>query len=107
MILFGGITATAVQLESPPPLRARITSIYTLFLTGAIPLGQLTLGMLGATVGLRQVFLGAGCLVLVAGLFGLVRLRRLYSWPEGTAEGSESAAGDPGDLATDPGGATR
>src|SRR5262249_26238839 len=83
-ILFGGMATTVMQLAAPAALRGRVMALHTLTVVGMIPLGQLTLGALGSVFGLSSVFLVAGCALVAAATYGLLRvpaLRDLRSGP--------------------------
>jgi MFS family permease len=81
------LTNTTLQWLSPPELRGRIMSMYTLSVMGLVPLGNLQAGALAEVMGIRFVLAlgGAICLVyFLTLLFFLPRLRgvaRLLSAP--------------------------
>ena len=60
MIIFGGLSATTMQLAAPEAMRGRVMAVYTVTIVGAMPLGQLALGTLGSVFGLSTVLLVAG-----------------------------------------------
>ncbi|HXG42840.1 MAG TPA: MFS transporter [Dehalococcoidia bacterium] len=73
-----GITFTTsanarLQLLSPPEMRGRIMSLYTLLFAGTTPIGSMTLGLVADTVGVQ------GAVLSFAALCGLgVALALLY-----------------------------
>jgi len=81
------LTNTTLQLVSPPELRGRIMSFYTLTVMGLAPLGSLWVGSVAEISGTRFALTlgGAICLVyfliLLASLPRLRRIARL-PWPE-------------------------
>jgi MFS family permease len=90
LIIFGSLTATAMQLEAPDGLRTRVISIYTMFLSGSIPLGQLTLGTLATSFGLRAVLMGSGTVLAAVSVYGVLRMRDLYLAPRVPPAASEA-----------------
>src|SRR5947199_83107 len=85
------LTNTTLQLISPPELRGRIMSFYTLTVMGLSPLGSLWVGSVAEVSGTRFALTlgGAICLtyflILLASLPRLRRIARL-PWPEDNRE---------------------
>jgi len=78
------LTNTTLQWLSPPELRGRIMSMYTLSVMGLAPLGNLQAGALAEVWGVRFVLAlgGAICLVyFLTLLIFLPRLRRVVELP--------------------------
>ncbi len=83
------LTNTTLQWLSPPELRGRIMSMYTLSVMGLTPLGNLQAGALAEAWGVRFVLAlgGAICLVyFLTVLFFLPRLRRVVELPLPTSQ---------------------
>jgi MFS family permease len=81
------LTNTTLQLISPPELRGRIMSFYTLTVLGFAPLGSLWVGSVAQKLGTRfsLTFGGSVCLCYFAILLiSLPRLRKTarLPWPE-------------------------
>ncbi len=76
-IVFTATANTRLQLTTPPHLRGRVLSIYTLLFMGSTPLGSLIIGTLAERLGVQPAVAGlaAVCGVGVAG--GLVYARRM------------------------------
>ncbi|HUI42987.1 MAG TPA: MFS transporter [Terriglobia bacterium] len=90
------LTNTTLQLVSPPELRGRIMSFYTLTVLGLAPLGSLWVGTVAEKLGTRFALSlgGAVCLLyFVILLVALPRLRRVarLPWPSLAAPQSASA----------------
>ena len=85
------LTNTTLQIISPPELRGRIMSFYTLTVMGLAPLGSLWVGSVAEIQGTRFALTlgGAICLIyfliLLASLPRLRRIARL-PWPEDNRE---------------------
>ena len=85
------LTNTTLQIISPPELRGRIMSFYTLTVMGLAPLGSLWVGSVAEIQGTRFALTlgGAICLIyfliLLASLPRLRRISRL-PWPEDNRE---------------------
>lgn len=80
------LTNTTLQLVSPPELRGRIMSFYTLTVLGLAPLGSLWVGSVAESLGTRFALSFGGAVCLVYFLILLVSLRRLrrvarLPWP--------------------------
>lgn len=80
------LTNTTLQLISPPELRGRIMSFYTLTLLGLAPLGSLWVGSVAEKLGTRFSLALGGSICLVYFLVLLVSLPRLHRtarlpWP--------------------------
>jgi MFS family permease len=92
LIIIGGtmvgslaLTNTTLQLVSPPQLRGRIMSMYSLTVMGFAPLGNLQAGAVAQALGIRFALALGGviCLVyFVILLLLLPRLRRMAQLPQ-------------------------
>jgi MFS family permease len=68
-------TNTTLQLNTPPELRGRVMSLFTLLFIGSTPLGGLATGALADALGIR-VALGLEALVCLAGVVAVAALAR-------------------------------
>jgi MFS family permease len=80
------LTNTALQLLSPPELRGRIMSFYTLTVLGLAPLGSLWVGTVAQNLGVRFALALGGAVSLFYFLIILASLNRLrrsfpLPWP--------------------------
>ncbi|MGQ9752335.1 MAG: MFS transporter [Thermoanaerobaculaceae bacterium] len=67
-----------IQTHSPPPLRARLLSIYIWLFSGGTPLGGLWAGWLAQRLGTSQALgIGGGLCLLFAGLLTMAKRPRL------------------------------
>lgn len=75
-IVVSATANTRLQLASPPALRGRIMSLYTLLLAGSTPIGSMSIGILSERLGVQSALsICAGvCLLGVGG--GLLYARR-------------------------------
>ncbi|MEY9906035.1 hypothetical protein ABIA35_002252 [Catenulispora sp. MAP12-49] len=62
------VVSTLRQAAVPDELLGRVTAAYRLFVLGVVPLGALTGGLLGSTLGIRTPFI-ASAIGLVAAAF--------------------------------------
>ena len=91
------LTNTTLQLLSPPELRGRIMSFYTLAVLGFAPLGSLWVGSVAENLGTRFALALGGAVSLLYFLILLASLSRLrrsaqLPWPE-LAEPEPAASG--------------
>lgn len=68
MSSFGASVNTRMQISSPPELRGRVMSVYTMVFVGTTPIGNLIVSVAAAQVGVGAAFLIAGIPTLAAGL---------------------------------------
>jgi MFS family permease len=57
---------TTIQLVVTDDLRGKVLAIYVMFLTGSLPIGLFVWGLLADSIGLRQVTVCSGLLLLAA-----------------------------------------
>jgi predicted MFS family arabinose efflux permease len=82
------MTATAnsrLQIVTPPQLRGRVMSLYTMLFMGTTPIGSLVLGTLADRQGVRVATAEVALLCALGTLAGLVYLRRHRSETAGAA----------------------
>jgi len=68
MSSFGASVNTRLQISSPPELRGRVMSVYTMVFVGTTPIGNLIVSVAAAHAGVGVAFLIAGIPTLAAGL---------------------------------------
>lgn len=68
---------TMLQIQSPPALRGRVVSIYTLIMMGFMPLGSMVLGSLGELFGVPLTLAAAGLIVLAVAVVVSAAVPRL------------------------------
>jgi predicted MFS family arabinose efflux permease len=64
-----GSSNVLVQTLAPDDMRGRAVSVYSMILLGLVPGGALVIGSIARFVDLRYVFLGAGLLCTVMGIW--------------------------------------
>jgi MFS family permease len=69
---FIGSSNVLVQTLAPDDMRGRIVSVYSMILLGLVPGGALVMGSIARFVDLRLVFIGAGALCTVMGIWTFV-----------------------------------
>lgn len=93
-IVFTSTANTRLQLITPPELRGRVMSIYSLLFMGTTPIGGLIIGVLAEQVGVQSTvaILAAGCGagVIVAAIFARWMRRRVYD--DAARDTSDSSA---------------
>jgi MFS family permease len=81
-IVFTSTANTRLQLLTPPELRGRVMSIYSLLFMGTTPIGGLIIGVLAEQVGVQSTvaILAAGCGagVVAAAIFARWMRRRMH-----------------------------
>lgn len=76
MSSFGASINTRLQISSPPELRGRVMSVYTMVFVGSTPIGNLIVGVVAAQASVGIAFLVAGIPTLAAGLLAAYLWRR-------------------------------
>ncbi len=66
---FVGSSNVLVQTLAPDDMRGRVVSVYSMILLGLVPGGALVIGTIARFVDLRMVFIGAGALCTVMGIW--------------------------------------
>ncbi len=66
---FIGSSNVLVQTLAPDDMRGRVVSVYSMILLGLVPGGALVIGTIARFVDLRLVFIGAGALATVVGIW--------------------------------------
>jgi MFS family permease len=66
---FIGSSNVLVQTLAPDDMRGRIVSVYSMILLGLVPGGALVMGSIARFVDLRLVFIGAGALCTLMGIW--------------------------------------
>jgi MFS family permease len=64
-----GSSNVLVQTLAPDDMRGRVVSVYSMILLGLVPGGALVIGSIARFVDLRYVFIGAGLLCTVMGIW--------------------------------------
>jgi MFS family permease len=77
MQVFIGSSNVMVQTLSPEAMRGRAIGIYSMILMGMVPGGALLIGSLATVVDLRIVFVGAGLISALSGIWTYVSHRRV------------------------------
>ncbi len=85
--------ATLMQQRVPDEKRGRVGSAMNTVVVLASVISMAGSGILGDTIGIRQVFWGAGTLALVAGILAMFLLREQPA-PQGVAATAEGAAAE-------------
>ncbi|MFN8635347.1 MAG: MFS transporter [Chloroflexota bacterium] len=88
-ILFGSSANVHLQTVTPPALRGRVMSIYTLLFLGSTPIGSMIVGTLAEKQGVQVAIaeMASVCMVgVVVGLFYLLRVRKQLTDPNAPAE---------------------
>ena len=66
---FIGSSNVLVQTLAPDDMRGRVVSVYSMILLGLVPGGALVIGSIARFVDLRMVFIGAGALCTIVGIW--------------------------------------
>jgi MFS family permease len=66
---FIGSSNVLVQTLAPDEMRGRVVSVYSMILLGLVPGGALVIGTIARFVDLRFVFIGAGALCTIIGIW--------------------------------------
>jgi MFS family permease len=66
---FIGSSNVLVQTLAPDDMRGRVVSVYSMILLGLVPGGALVIGTIARFVDLRLVFIGAGALATLVGIW--------------------------------------
>jgi MFS family permease len=74
-IVFTATANSRLQMLTPPQLRGRVMSLYTLLFLGSTPIGSLVIGTLADHVGVRATIASVAGVCLLGTLGGLVFLR--------------------------------
>jgi MFS family permease len=69
---FTGTSNVLVQTLAPDEMRGRVVSVYSMILLGFVPGGALVMGSIARFVDLRWVFIGAGALCALMGVWTFV-----------------------------------
>jgi MFS family permease len=94
-ILFGSSANVHLQTVTPPALRGRVMSIYTLLFLGSTPIGSMVVGTLAEKQGVQVAIAEMAVLCLLgvtAGLVYLSRVRGQFSTDAGAPPTPEVAA---------------
>ena len=82
--LTGTVTAgmgnNMLQATTSDVYRGRVMSLWGILFIGVMPAGQLGLGMLGSLLGIHAALFLGGVISLVAGVYGLTRVRVVRDW---------------------------
>jgi MFS family permease len=92
MSSFGASANTRTQLSSPPELRGRVMSVYTMVFVGSTPIGNLIVSVVAAQVSVPVAFLVSGLPTLVAALLAAALWRRQGQRATVTAAAASSGA---------------
>jgi MFS family permease len=76
-ILFGSSANVHLQTVTPPALRGRVMSIYTLLFLGSTPIGSMVVGTLAEQQGVQVAIAEMAALCMVGVLGGLLYLTRV------------------------------
>jgi MFS family permease len=76
-IVFTATANTRLQLTTPPHLRGRVMSIYTLLFMGSTPVGSLVIGTLAERLGVQPAVAGLAAVCGAGVLAGLLYARRM------------------------------
>jgi MFS family permease len=76
MSSFSAAANTRMQLSSPPELRGRVMSVYSMVFIGTTPIGNLIVGAVASTAGVRWSFVVSGLPCFASALFALYLWRR-------------------------------
>ena len=66
---FVGSSNVLVQTLAPDDMRGRVVSVYSMILLGLVPGGALVIGTIARFVDLRLVFIGAGAVCTIMGIW--------------------------------------
>ena len=75
------IRGSLLQLATPPEMRGRVMSAYTLIPSGVMPLGAMVLGSIGSVVGVPPTVAVGAALVLVASGVAYLTLTEVRTMP--------------------------
>jgi MFS family permease len=109
-VTFTSLTNSTLQLESDPQMRGRVMSLWSVAFQGTTPIGGPLVGAIAGLLGARYG-LGVGALAaIVAGIIGLISVRRHQRWtavspsPLAVTRGErEQASMLPDSIASSPG----
>ncbi len=76
MSSFSAAANTRVQLSSPPELRGRVMSVYSMVFIGTTPIGNLIVGAVASTAGVPWSFVVSGVPCVASALLALYLWRR-------------------------------
>jgi hypothetical protein len=78
LMMSSGLVGALLQYTTPDHLRGRVVGVQTLIIQGGMPLGTLTLGAIGSSVGIGPTLVLGGALlaVIALGAFLVPALRR-------------------------------
>jgi len=76
MSSFSASVNTRTQLASPPEMRGRVMSVYTMVFVGTTPIGNLIVSSVAGTAGVPAAFVIAGLPCLAVGLLAAWLWRR-------------------------------
>ena len=74
-IVFTATANSSLQLLTPPQLRGRVMSLYTLLFLGSTPIGSLVIGTLANSQGVRVTIASMAAVCLLGTLAGLLFIR--------------------------------
>ena len=77
-IVFTATASTRLQLITPPHLRGRVMSIYTLLFLGSTPIGGLIVGWVAEHYGVERAVIGSSIVCLLGVAAGMAYLRRVH-----------------------------
>ncbi|MGE3270561.1 MAG: MFS transporter [Chloroflexota bacterium] len=78
-ILFGSSANAHLQMVTPPALRGRVMSIYTLLFLGSTPIGSMIVGTLAEHQGVQIAVAEMAMFCMVGVAAGLVYMRRVHA----------------------------
>jgi MFS family permease len=98
MSSFSAAANTRTQLSSPPELRGRVMSVYTMIFMGTTPIGNLLVSGVAGVAGINLGFIVAGVPCVLAALLAAWLWRAPQSAVQRAAGGETLAVPDKGDV---------
>jgi MFS family permease len=78
--LMAGMGNNILQATTTDHYRGRVMSLWGLLFIGIMPVGQLTLGVLGSLLGIHTSLFVGGAVALAAGVYAWMRVPAVVSW---------------------------
>jgi MFS family permease len=94
-ILFGSSVSAHLQTVTPPALRGRVMSIYTLLFLGSTPIGSMIVGTLAEKQGVRAAIAEMATVCAVGVIAGLIYASRVRGQLASGDEAAETGAPAP------------
>jgi MFS family permease len=78
--VMAGMGNNILQATTTDAYRGRVMSLWGLLVTGIMPVGQLTLGVLGSLLGIHTSLFVGGAVALAAAVYAALRVPAIVTW---------------------------